>query len=163
MVLNAVSEKPVSTGQILKGVGYGFGFVNSPHRVLQSDGFQEALQDTGLLNALKAEGINPTRIASKINVLLNATKKQYRNNVSNGEVELFCEEPDYQAIDKGIKHATNIYGVVDDKGTGESKNTYNFIFSPEVQNKVKIINEDIKKLLTNVPETKKDIETEQEG
>ena len=36
----------------------------------------------------------------------------------------------------------------DEPPKAESKNTYNFIFSPEVQSKVRDINADIKKLLT---------------
>jgi hypothetical protein len=48
----------------------------------------------------------------------------------------------------------------EDRPVSEAKNTYNFIFSPEVQDKVKIINEDIKKLLTNVPEDQDIVDSE---
>jgi len=139
VILNEISSDPLPVGKVLKSVGYGLGQVHNPQRVINSDGFQEALQETGLIGALKKQGINPARIAKKIDVLLDATKKNQQ-----GEIE-----DDYQAIDKGIKHATSIYGIVDDKDKAGVKNTYNFIFSPEVQDRVRVINEDIKKLLTN--------------
>ena len=148
VVLNAISDKPISNGAILKSVGYGFGFSNSPHRVLQSEGFQDALKESGLLGALKKQGINPARIAKKIDVLLDAKRKTIRDGTE-------FEEDDYQAIDKGIKHATSIYGIVDDKDRAGVKNTYNFIFSPEVQDRVRVINDDIKNLLTNPGDVQK--------
>jgi len=126
VVLNELSDSPLPTGQVLESVGYGFGLQNSPQRVIQSEGFQIALTETGLLDALKKQGINPAKIARKIDELL--------------------ENEEYQAIDKGLKHATAIYGIADPKQS-ETKNTYNFIFSPEVQTKVHQMNEDIKKLL----------------
>jgi len=130
IIENQLSDKPLHTGKVLANVGYGT-IIQDPKRIIESEGFQEALAETGLLDALKKQGINPKRIASKIDVLLNATKG---------------EDDDYTAIDKGLKHATAIYGIVDDTKK-QTNNTYNFIFSKQVQQKVHVINEDIKKLL----------------
>lgn len=131
MIENQLSDDPLTKAEVLKSVAYGTGLQTQPHRVINSEGFQEALAETGLLGALENQGINPERIASKIDVLLNAKKG---------------EEDDYTAIDKGLKHATSIYGIVDDTKK-QTNNTYNFIFSKQVQEKVHVINEDIKKLL----------------
>lgn len=134
IVKNLLADEPLSTGQVLENVGYGT-IVQDPQRILNSDGFQQALNDTGLKQALVNQGINPKRIAEKINVLLNAKDRDANN--------------DYTAIDKGLKHATAIYGVIDsDKPKGNSQNTYNFIFSADVQQQVKQMDETIKQMLT---------------
>lgn len=135
---NLLSDEPQPTGQVLENVGYGT-ITQDPRRILESEGFKDALSETGLKEALIAQGINPTKIAEKINVLLDAT---------NGE------KPDVNAIDKGLKHATAIYGVIDDKPKNPGGNTYNFIFSKEVQAEVDKIEDVIKaKLRQNyVPE-----------
>lgn len=91
-----------------------------------------------LRSALEKQGITPTRIAERVDVLLNAKDKE---GIS-----------DYTAIDKGLKHATAIYGVVDEPTKNPSINTYNFIFSPEVKGEVKKLEDSIKeKLLNHVP------------
>lgn len=113
---------------MLESVGYSEGAAEQPSRVLQSHGFKEALAETGLLDALKQQGINPRKIASKIDYLLNAD--------------------DYNAVDKGLKHATAIYGVIDDKPK-QTNNTYNFLFSPEVQANIREIDNKIKEQLIN--------------
>ena len=52
-VLDAVtSDNPPSAGQVLKSVGYGTGLQNQPKRVLDSQGFQEALAEYGLTEEL---------------------------------------------------------------------------------------------------------------
>ncbi len=123
---------------MLEAVGYAKGVAEQPNRLLQSPGFKEALAETGLLEALKNQGINPAKIASKIDYLLNAE--------------------DYNAVDKGLKHATAIYGVVDDKPKGTT-NTYNFLFSEETQAKIKAIDSIIKQSLIHNEHT----ETNQEN
>lgn len=131
MIMNAISSKPLSTGQVLESVGYGSGLVHNPHRVLRSEGFQVAMEEMGLKEALNMEGVTPQKISQKINVLLDAR---------NGD------QDDYQAIDKGLKHATAIHGITQDREPA-TKNTYNIIFSPEVQARVHDINENIKSIL----------------
>ncbi len=135
VVENLLSDQPLHTGKVLENVGYG-SIVQDPKRITESEGFKTALAETGLRQALEAKGINPARIADKIDVLLNAVD---RNGFD-----------DYTAIDKGLKHATAIYGITEDKPQ-ENKTTYNFLFSNEAQAQVAIINENIKRMLTNNP------------
>jgi phage terminase small subunit len=93
------------------------------------------IQQKSLKEALLAEGITPEYLAGKVNVLLQA---------KNGD------NPDVNAIDKGLKHATNIYGIENIEDKPKVNNTYNFIFSEEVQQQVRIANEIIKaKLIKN--------------
>lgn len=47
LVENLQSPRPVSTGQVLKSVGYGTGLQNQPKRVLESDGVREELAIMG--------------------------------------------------------------------------------------------------------------------
>lgn len=102
-----------------------------------------------LKQALIKQGITENRIAEKVDVLLNAQKKTFRNNVTTGEIEEVGVEPDYTAIDKGLKHATVIYGITPE-GTSKSSNiTYNFLFSADTQQKINAINQEIKAKLIN--------------
>jgi hypothetical protein len=133
VVKNLLSKAPVPTKTVLVNVGYGQ-IVQDPQRITGSDGFQQALQEIGLKEALIKQGINPKKIAEKISVLLEAKDND--------------EKPDTNAIDKGLKHATAIYGIDSDQPKNPTGNTYNFIFSPEVQNRIRQTDEEIKKLLT---------------
>lgn len=147
VVKNLLSDKPKSVASVLESVGYGSGLQNSPQRVMESEGMQTALKEIGLQEALMRQGVTPEKIAEKIDVLLDAKKKIFRNNVSTKKIEEVGTEDDFTAIDKGLRHATAIHGIIPQGGGGEVKNTYNFIFSAEVQSKVRDINEDIKNLL----------------
>lgn len=80
-----------------------------------------------LKSALQKQGVTPEKIAMKVDQLL--------------------ESEDANAIDKGLKHATNIYGVEDLDTKPKSQNTYNFIFSAETQARVKKMEEEIKSQL----------------
>jgi len=82
-----------------------------------------------LKSALIKKGITPERIAEKIDVLLNATDDK---------------GADYNAIDKGLKHATNIYGIKELEDQSKTNNTYNFLFSSDVRQEVKEIEDRIK-------------------
>lgn len=105
-----------------------------------------------LREALIEQGITEKRIAEKIDVLLNAEKKTFRNNVTTGEIEEIGCETDYAAVDKGLKHATAIYGITPEGPTNTLNVTYNFLFSADTQNRIKAINEEIKaKLINNEP------------
>lgn len=134
MTKNLLSKEPLPVGQILENIGYSKGVTETPSMVTNSEGFQLALQETGLKDALIKEGITPDKIAKKINVLLDA--------VDNEGIQ------DYTAVDKGLKHATAIYGIMPDKPKGEGGNTYNFLFSPEVRKEVETIDSRIKEMLT---------------
>lgn len=143
VVENALSDKPTSTGQVLKNVGYGTGLQDQPKRVLESEGFKVALGEIGLKKALQNAGIDSKKIAEKIDVLLNAGKEN-----ADGK-----KEDDYTAIDKGLKHATAIYGIDQDGEKKPKGNIYNFFINNEAQQKVRDMNEDIKEILTR----KKDV------
>ncbi len=91
-----------------------------------------------LKDALINEGVDEKRIAEKVNVLLNATEET---------------KPDYTAIDKGLKHATAIYGVVQDSDTKPQTN-YNFFFNADVQGQVRKIEDNIKNILKNASKNK---------
>lgn len=95
-----------------------------------------------LKQALIDKGITEDYLAEKVEVLLTASKE---TKDADGNVKT---EIDYTAVDKGLKHATSIYGVIDpDDKPKQTNTTYNFIFSDEVQDKVKMINESIKSQL----------------
>lgn len=85
-----------------------------------------------LKSALEKQGVTPTKIAKKIDKLL--------------------DSDDHNAVDKGLKHATNIYGVVDEPDSKPKGNTYNFILSPEVQADVKNLEARIKEKLIHAKE-----------
>lgn len=148
IVKNLLSDEPKPTGQILENIGYSKGVTETPKMVLETEGFKTALAETGLREALIAQGINPQRIAEKVDVLLNA---------KNGEKD------DYTAIDKGLKHATAIFGITEDKPQEGSRNTYNFIFAPQTQEKIRQMDNEIKNLLIqNVKENKENVGAESE-
>ena len=131
---NLLSDKPKTEADVLADIGYSKGITETPSIVKNSEGFKLALSQIGLREALIAEGIDSKKIAEKINVLLEA---------KDGE------KTDYTAIDKGLKHATAIFGITEDKPKDNSGNTYNFIFSEEVQGDIKQIEDRIKERLTN--------------
>lgn len=131
IVQNSLIDNPIPRGEVLASIGYSQGITETPSIVTNSDGFKEALVETGLLDALKAQGINPAKIAKKIDYLLNAD--------------------DYNAVDKGLKHTMAIYGVIEEKPKGIT-NTYNFLFSEETQAQIKAIDNIIKQsLIHNEP------------
>lgn len=98
----------------------------------------EAIEDNrmSLREALIEQGITEKRIAEKIDVLLNATSQE--------------GQPDFTAVDKGLKHATAIYGIIPDGPKVNQSVTYNFLFSKETQDQIAIINKTIKDKLINV-------------
>lgn len=105
-------------------------------RLLQKEHVSNALEErkATLVEALQKKGVSPEKIAEKISVLLEAKRDD--------------DKPDYTAIDKGIAHAVKIHGVEDDAPKQHKGNTYNFIFSDPVQQKVKVIDAEIKDMLT---------------
>ena len=100
------------------------------HRLINNDKVAEAIENKRktLKQALIDKGVTEDKIAEKVNVLL--------------------EADDYTAIDKGLKHATNIYGV-EDPELPKGNTTYINIFSPGVQEKIKAIEAEIKQKLIN--------------
>lgn len=133
VVKNLVSSKPKPNGEVLEDVGYSKAVAETPSSVINSEGFQMALAQTGLRTALVKAGINSDKIAEKIGILLEG---------KNGEHD------DYNAIDKGLKHATAIYGITEDKEDKPKGNIYNFFMNEAAQQKVRDVEVDIKKILT---------------
>ncbi len=89
--------------------------------------------------------VTPEKIAEKINTLLDA--KRVTRTYIKGDMVTNVVEEDHNAIDKGLKHATNIYGIEDLEEKPKSNTTYNFIFSAETQEEIKEIENKIKQRL----------------
>lgn len=105
-----------------------------------------AYEEETLKEALITAGVTPKKIAEKVNVLLDAEKIVYKNNMKTGKIEEVGSEPNYDAIDKGLKHATAIHGVKD-LGSPPSTNTYNFFINPTLRKKVDDVEAEIKQSL----------------
>lgn len=118
------------------------------HRLITKDNISQAIETEKetLKSALVKQGITPERIAEKIDVLLEAKKPVYEKN-EDGQFENVGDEIDFTAVDKGLKHATNIYGVENLEDKPKVQNNYNFFFNPEIQEKVKIMEDEIKSIL----------------
>jgi phage terminase small subunit len=82
-----------------------------------------------LKQALIDKGITEDYLADKVNILLQATDKEGK--------------PDTNAVDKGLKHATNIYGV-EDASEKPKTNIYNFFTNPTFQQNIKNYDENFK-------------------
>ena len=113
---NATSDKPVPVGEVLANVGYGT-IVQDPKRITESIGFKKALNDLGLSETLITES------------LVEDIKEKKGNRL--GELRLGAEMLGMnKREDEPIKPI--------------SGNTYNFIFSEEVQSEVRRMEESIK-------------------
>ncbi len=82
-----------------------------------------------LKSALEKEGVTPSKVAKKINALL--------------------DSEDEHIVDKGLKHATSIYGLEDDKEKPKGNTSYTFVFNEQTQEKIKAIEAEIKHNLLN--------------
>jgi len=87
------------------------------------------LEEETLRSALKNRGITPAKIARKIDQLL--------------------EGEDSNSVDKGLKHALNIYGV-EEINKPQTNNVYNFLFNTQAQEEIKVLEDKIKERLRNV-------------
>lgn len=144
IILNELSDKPKTNGQVLESIGYSKGISETPSMVLETQGFKKALAEIGLKQALIKKGIDANKIAEKINVLLEATTG---------------ENPDYNSIDKGLKHATAIYGI-EDKDSKKESNIYNFILNPIFKEQIKPLEEALKEQFKNAKPIETNKETE---
>lgn len=132
---NFLSGKPITTKAILENVGYSKAITINPQYVTESVGFKQSLAEFGLTEEL---------ITSSL-VIDIKDKKGKRH--------------------QELKLGAEILGMIkrEEAPKLENKTTYNFIFSPEVQDRVKHINEDIKRMLINAPhvqENSQDVGTE---
>lgn len=125
-VENLMSAKPVSTGQVLRNVGFTDAVAHTPKFVTDTVGFKQALRELGL-----TEELITTSLVSDI-------KSKPKNRL--GELRLGAE----------------ILGInkrEDEPEKPREGNTYNFIFSETVQKDIKEIESLIKDKLTQRHET----------
>lgn len=136
------TEKVIETGNVTQAVQESFN-IEDPnyagvkgHRLLRKDKIIDAIEvkRKSLKEALIEKGITEEKIAEKINVLLDAE-------------DLETGKKDYTAIDKGLKHAKEIYGVEDSDKPQE--NVYNFFFEPKFQQNIKNYDQHLKDKILN--------------
>lgn len=107
-------------------------------------------EEENLKQALIKQGITPEKIAERIGTLLHATDKE-------GNQE-------YSAIDKGLKHAKEIYGI-EDSDNKKTSNVYQFFHNPTFQQNLQKYDQNFKEQLLNhehnktIETTAKDVET----
>jgi len=105
---------------------------------------EEARVALTLREALEREGVGPQFLAQKVKQLL--------------------KTKGYQAVDRGLAHATKIYGLAEDQMKPVGGNTYNILFSSDTQEAVKALEDTLKvKLLANVEQAQTSVEVKPEG
>lgn len=127
--------KFVETGNATKAVQESYGIkdsnvaANKGSRLLRKANIEGEIEveRISLKQALINEGITPNYIASKVNTLL--------------------KNKDPNAIDKGLKHTMNVYGITDTDDKPKISNTYNFIFNADTQKEIKEMEDKIKNRL----------------
>lgn len=150
----AFVEKVATTGKLSKSAQEAYGIENQRYagvkaqRLITKDNIIEAIEikRKSLKEALIEKGITEDKIADKINVLLDAKKAVYEKN-DEGVFENVGDEIDYTAVDKGLKHAKEIYGVEDSDKPKE--NVYNFFFEPKFQQNIKNYDQNLKEQILN--------------
>lgn len=116
VVENMASSNPLPVGKVLANVGYGQ-IVQDPKRIIESAGFKAALAEFGLTEEL----------------------------ITTSLVEDIKAKPAARVKELGL--GADILGMrkrEEEPTKPTSGNTYNFIFSPEVQKDVKEIEDRIK-------------------
>lgn len=134
-------EKVVITGKLTKSAQEAYNLDNQRYagvkaqRMITKDNIINAIEikRETLKSALEKEGITPTYIAQKVNVLLQAIDDKGKT--------------DFTAVDKGLKHAKDIYGVEDSDKPKE--NVYNFFFDPKFQQNIKNYDQHLKEQILN--------------
>jgi len=124
IIENKLSDTPVSTRQVLESVGYGTGLQNSPHRVLESQGFKKALAEFGLTEEL----------------------------ITTSLVEDIKAKPEKRVKELGL--GAEILGMKKhepEPQKPQSGNIYNVFFTPAIQSQVREMEEQIKRALMRKP------------
>lgn len=132
---NLAKDNPASIGAVLKSVGFGTGLQAHPKRVLESQGFKQAVRDLGLTEEF----------------ITNSLVKDITAKPANRIQEL--------------KLGAEILGMVKREETDDKpkvNNTYINIFNAETQEKVKQIEAEIKKVLINAETNKTPLATNEE-
>lgn len=109
------------------------------NRLLQKAPILEVINEKRktLKQALIDRGIDEDKIAEKVGVLLEATDEDGNT--------------DYNAVDKGLKHATAIHGVMSPEDGPRTQNIYNFVFTDEGRARISTVEAEIKEALTKAP------------
>lgn len=121
IVENLTKDKPQTQAVVLANIGYSKGITETPSMVTESRGFKLALAELGL-----TEDLITTSLVEDI-------KKKPQRRIQE------------------LKLGAEVLGMVkreEPNKTNDSKNTYNFIFSQNVQERVRAIDSEIKNLLT---------------
>lgn len=121
VIENAQLDKPKPLGEVLENVGYG-SIAENPSRIIEAQGFKQALAELGLTE----------------------------NLITTSLVEDIKAKPKFRIQE--LKLGAEILGMVkreDSEVKVKTQTTYNFIFSPEVQEQIKATNEIIKAKLIN--------------
>jgi len=135
-------DKVVETGKLAPSVQEAYKIEDPNYaavkgqRLIRKDNIIEAIEvkRKSLKDALLQRGIDEDYLAEKVDTLLTAVDKEGIT--------------DYNAVDKGLKHATSFFGVID-PSENKSGNIYNFIFNKEAQEEIKILEDRIKAKLLN--------------
>lgn len=162
-VLDNLSENGGNIGKAILDAGYSESIAKTPQKITESKTFLEVLEDAlpdDLLSSHHKELLEQRRIEYfvfpkkmedeeiKAHVLAAGLKVIVIRESDKGKLA-FYSISDPQARSKALEMAYKLKGKFGDgdkpKPTG---NTYNFIFSGPVQEKVKIIDAEIKDLLT---------------
>ena len=127
IIENLYSNAPKDLGEILENIGYSKSIASNPQMVTESIGFKKALNDLGLTDELITTA------------LVDDIKAKPKNRIQ--ELKLGAE------ILKMVKKEEEPPKLT-------QNTTYNFIFSKEIQEQIRISNEIIKaKLISNDSET----------
>lgn len=118
---NSIIDTPIPRGEVLASIGYSQGITETPSIVTESLGFKQALRDLGLTEEL----------------------------ITSSLVQDIKAKPEKRIQE--LKLGAEILGMVkrEDEQVKTASNTYNFLFSPEVQANIKAIDNQIKEQLVN--------------
>ncbi len=163
-VLDNLSENGGNIGKAILDAGYSESMSKTPQKITESKTFLEVLEDVlpdDVLSRNHKELLEQKRI--EYFVFPKAMDdKEIKGHVEAAGLKLivvrvsdkgklaFYSIADAQAKSKALEMAYKLKGKFDDSDKPKPQgNTYNFIFSGPVQEKVKVIDGEIKKMLTD--------------
>lgn len=163
-VLDNFTENGGSMRKAIKAAGYSQELADNPQKIVESKTFLEVLEEylpDDVLSKNHKELLEQKRIEYFV-FPKKMDDKEIKGHVEAAGLRLivvresdkgklaFYSVPDAQAKSKALEMAYKLKGKFgDDERPKPTGNTYNFIFSAPVQEKVKIIDAEIKDLLTN--------------
>ena len=123
-------------------------------RLIGNDSIKDVIvkEELSLKRALIKQGITPEKIADKISTLLHGVDKEGNE--------------DYTAINNGLKHAKDIYGVEDPDSNKVVSNTYQFFHNPTFQQNLQGYDQNFKEQVIKqqnaktIETTSEDVETD---